>query len=190
MPNTTTATAPPASPAGRRQGVQRRRRRQLSEYGKELQEKQKMKNIYNIREKQFRNYVKKALAGRSKVEDTGELLVRSLEGRLDNVVFRLGFASTRAQARQMVSHGHFLVNGKVVTIPSLQVKKGDRIMLASRAQKRDLFQNISIILKKHKCPSWMKLNVEKLEAEIVGEVTLKEAAIPVEISAIFEFYSR
>jgi len=168
----------------------RRGRRNISEYGKELAEKQKLKNWYNLKEKQFRKYVKEVLKKRGKIEDAGSFLIKKLESRLDNVVFRMGFAVSRAQARQVIGHGHFLVNGKKTNIPSYQVKKGDKIALVSGASKKAVFQNLSASLKKHNVPSWIKLDIKKLEGEISGDPTLKEVAPPAEISAIFEFYSR
>lgn len=168
----------------------KRRRRGFSEYGKELQEKQKLKNWYNLGERQFRNYVKQVLGKRGKVEDAGALLIKKLESRLDNVVFRLGFASSHTQGRQIIGHGHFLVNGKKINIPSYQVKKGDIISLASVSRKKVIFQHLPSILKKHRPPSWLELNVEKLEGKVIKEPSLEEAAPPAEISAIFEYYSR
>ena len=168
----------------------KRRRRRISEYGKELQEKQKLKVWYHLREKQFRNYIKEVLDKRGQVEDAGALLIRKLESRLDNVVFRLGFVPSRKQARQLVNHGHFLVNGKKVDFPSYEVKKGDIIGLNSRSQKRAIFENLPTILKKYTPPSWLKIDAKKLEGKVLGEPNLEEVAPPAEISAIFEFYSR
>jgi len=167
-----------------------RRRKVISEYGKELREKQKLKNWYNLKEKQFRKYIKEVLEKRGKVEDTSALLLKKLESRLDNVVFRMGFASSRNQAHQIISHNHFLVNGKMVNISSFQIKKGDKISLNPRSAKKFIFQNLSTVLKKYKPPSWIEINIEKLEGEIIGEPSLEEAAPPAEISAIFEYYSR
>lgn len=168
----------------------KRRTRQSSEYGKELSEKQKLKNWYNLRERQFRKYIKEVLEKRGKVKDAGALLIKKLESRLDNVVFRMGFTPSRAQARQIVNHGHFLVNEKKVNIPSYQVKKGDKISLRASSRSKAIFQNLPTTLKKYQAPSWIKINIEKLEGEIVGEPNLEEAAPPAEISTIFEFYSR
>jgi small subunit ribosomal protein S4 len=168
----------------------KRRLRALSEYGKELREKQKLKNWYNLDERQFRRYVKEILSKRGRVENAAEILIKKLESRLDNVVFRLGFVSSRAQARQLIGHRHFLVNGKPINIPSYQLKKGDKITISARAQKKAVFQNLPALLKKHKTPSWLQLNVEKLEGEVVGQPSLEETAPPVEISSIFEYYSR
>ena len=164
--------------------------RTLSEYGKELTEKQKLKNWYNLKEGQFRKYVKGALGKKRKVEDADTTLIKSLETRLDNVVFRLGFASSRVAARQLISHRHFLVNKKIINIPSYQVKKEDVIKIKPNSLKKNVFQNLSNSLKKYKTPSWLKLDPDKLEGKVVGEPSLEEAAPPVEISAIFEFYSR
>jgi len=168
----------------------KRRTRQRSEYGKELSEKQKLKNWYNLRERQFRKYVKEVLEKRGRVEDAGALLIKKLESRLDNVVFRMGFTPSRVQARQIVNHGHFLVNEKKVDIPSYQVKKGDKISLRASSRNKAMFRDLPTILKKHQVPSWIKINIEKLEGEIVGQPNLEEAAPPAEISTIFEFYSR
>lgn len=168
----------------------KRRPRGLSEYGKELKEKQKLQNWYNLREKQFRRYVKMALGARHKVEDAEALLIKLLESRLDNVVFKLGFAVSRAAARRLVSHRHFLVNGKIVNIPSYSAKKGDKISLNPKSLKKNIFKNLSVVLKKHTPSSWLKLEAEKFEGEVIKEPTLKEAMPPAEISSIFEFYSR
>lgn len=168
----------------------KKRVRALSEYGKELREKQKLKNWYNLAERQFKNYVKEVLEKRGGIEDTATLLIRKLEKRLDNVVFRLGFTASRVQARQMIVHGHFLVNGKVVNIPSYLVKKGDKITIKSASRKKIIFQNLPTLLKKHKSPAWLELSLENLEGKIISEPSLEEAAPPAEISAIFEHYSR
>ncbi len=168
----------------------KRRKRGITEYGKELKEKQKIKNWYYLKEKQFKKYVKELLKKRAKTENIAALLIKKLESRLDNVVFRLGFSSSRIQARQFVSHNHFLVNGKRTNTPSCQVRKGDKISLNPKSRKKNVFQNLPAVLKKYKPPSWLKLNVGKLEGEIIGEPSLEETAPPAEISSIFEFYSR
>lgn len=168
----------------------KRRARALSEYGQELREKQKMKNWYNLRERQFKNYVIKVLSSRGKVEDPSSLLVKLLESRLDNVVFKLGFSSSRSLAKQMVSHGHFLVNGKPINVPSYLVKKGDKITLKPVSAKKKVFQNISAILKKHKTPAWLEINADKLEGKVLREPGPEDFVPPAEISSIFEFYSK
>jgi small subunit ribosomal protein S4 len=174
---------PPGLPGKRRKGPP-------SEYARQLREKQKLKAIYGLRERQFKKYVKEVLEKRGKVPDASEALIKILESRLDNVVFRLGFAKSRAQARQLISHSHFMVNNRSVNIPSYQVKKGDVIKLKPQKTKKVIFEQLKILLKNHKPPSWLKLDPEKLEGEVIGEPTLKEVAPPVEISKIFEYYSK
>ncbi len=168
----------------------KRRKRGITEYGKELKEKQKIKNWYHLGEKQFKKYVKEVLRKRGEQENIAASLIKKLESRLDNVVFRFGFSSSRIQARQFVSHNHFLVNKKRVNVPSYRVKKGDKISLDPKSWKKNIFQNLPTILKKYNLPSWLKFNVEKLEGEVIGEPSLEEVAPPAEISSIFEFYSR
>jgi len=168
----------------------KKRRTSQSEYAKELREKQKLRNWYNLKEHQFKSYVRSVLEKRGKVEDAQNLLIKTLEKRLDTVVMRLGFASSMSQARQLVSHGHFLVNGKKVNIPSFQVKKGDEIEILPTSQKKSFFQNIEIILKKHQAPSWLELDIKALKGKVVDEPSFEEASPPAEVSAIFEFYSR
>lgn len=167
-----------------------KRPRALSEYGKELREKQKLRNWYNLSEKQFRNYVEEALRIRHKVENTAAYLIKVLETRLDNVVFRLGLAVSRNSARRLISHGHFKVNGKAINIPSYQTKKEDIISVKSKSAEKTVFKNILPGLKKYTPPVWLELNADKLEGKVKGEPTLEEAAPPAEISSIFEFYSR
>lgn len=169
---------------------QKKRRKPVSEYGKELIEKQKLKKIYNLRETQFRNYVKAVLKRRGTAEDPTMLLVQKLENRLDNAVFRLGFSKTRAQARQLVNHGHFLVNGKKVNIPSFQLRKGDLVSIFPKKAGKKIFESLATTLKKHQSPAWIELDKGKLEGKVVGEPSVSEAALPIEIPVIFEFYSR
>jgi small subunit ribosomal protein S4 len=170
----------------------KRRKGGFSEYGKELLEKQKLRHWYNLGERQFKNYVIEVLEeSRKKGEDATQTLIRRLESRLDNIIYRLGLASSRAQARQLVSHGHFLVNDKPVNIPSMELKKGDVIKVRPSSLKKNIFKNLALVgIKKHQPPSWLKLNPEKLEGEVVGVPTVESASPPAEISAIFEYYSK
>lgn len=168
----------------------KRRPRPLSEYGKELREKQKLKNWYNLREKQFSNYVKSILAKKQSKEDPSILLVRKLENRLDNTVFKMGFAISREQGRQLVCHGHFFVNGKRVDIPSYAVKKGDIVSIRPNSRKAVIFKDTASVLKKYKPPSWVNVDATKLEGQVVGDPSLEEASLPVDIQLIFEFYSK
>ncbi len=172
-------------------GPKRKRRPSpLSEYGKQLREKQRLKEWYNLREKQFKNYVKSVIKRGADLKNPADLLIKKLESRLDNVVLRLGFALSRPQARQAVSHGYFLVNGKPVNIPSFGVKKGSVISVRPQKIKKTLFQKMHPALKKYNPPKWLELNAEKFEGKVIGEPTLEETAPPAEMSTIFEFYSR
>ena len=168
----------------------KRRPSPLSEFGKELAEKRKLKNWYNLGEHQFGNYVKEILKKRSKIQDAALSLIQKLETRLDNAIFRLGFASSHDQARQFISHGHIIVNGRVINIPSYQLKKGDKIGIRQSSRGKKIFENISVKLKKQKTAGWLKLDIESLQAEVTGLPTLEEASPIAEISSIFEHYSR
>ncbi len=168
----------------------KRRRRSFSEFGKELREKQKLRVIYNLGEGQFGNYIKGLLKRKGGIEDISTALIKILELRLDSVVFRLGFASSMSQARQLVSHGFFSVNGRPVNIPSYRLRKGDVISLKKQKTKKAIFKNLKSILKKKEIPSWLKLDIEKLEGRVVGQPVLDEVSPPVEIPTIFEYYSR
>jgi len=177
----------------------KRRKSPLSEYGKEWREVQKIKNMYGLPGAQLRKYVKEILKKHRKTgsmrskegsEDASSLLVKRLELRLDNAVFKLGFSVSRRQARNLVSHNHFAVNGKSVKIASFDLKKGDTITIKPSSAKKTIFQKLPTMLKKHNPPSWLSLNLEKIEGKVIGAPTLEEAALPIEVPAIFEFYSR
>ena len=168
----------------------KRRTRALSEYGKELREKQKLRTWYNLQEKQFKKYAKDILSLKQRKEDAATLFIRKLENRLDNVVFRLGFASSRRQARQLISHGHIKVNGKIIDIASFEARKGDIIEVDQKSKSKNIFKDVLIVLKKHQPPSWLKLDAEAFKGEVMGQASLEEAAPPAEISLIFEFYSK
>ncbi|OIP23019.1 30S ribosomal protein S4 [bacterium CG_4_10_14_0_2_um_filter_33_32] len=162
-------------------------RRRVSEYGEQLREKQKVKRIYNVREKQFRNYFKKAAKSGG---IRGEMLLRLLEKRLNNVIFRLGFTDSRSAARQMVSHGHITVNDKKVNISSFQVKINDVIALSPKFKKNDNVKIISERLQLYKTPSWLKLDAKKIEGKVVSEPKREEMDANINESLIVEFYSR
>jgi small subunit ribosomal protein S4 len=168
----------------------KRRKGPPSEYAKLLAEKQKLRLWYNLREAQLKNYVKKALSQIKKIEDIGHYLIKLLEMRLDNTVYRLGFATSKKQARQLVSHGHFLVNGKPVNVPSYQVKVGDVISVKKQKSKKVVFKELKDRLKKHTLPSHLFLDVEKLEGKVISDPKFEEVAPPVNIHSIFEFYSK
>lgn len=176
-----------AFPPGERK---KRRPRPLSGYGKGLKEKQKLRNWYNLKENQFKKYVKEILSKKEKKEDPSLTLIKKLENRLDNVIFRMGLASSREKSRQLVLHRHFLVNGRRVNVPSFEVRKGDVISIFDKSKQKNVFKDISNLLKKYQPPSWIKLDINKLEGEIIGEPSLEEASLPVEVPLIFEFYSK
>ena len=169
--------------------VRKRRPTPLSEYGKQLKEKQELKAEYNLRERQFKQYVMETLANAGS-GNAAEQLLQHLERRLDNVVFRMGMADTRKQARQMVSHGHFFVNGKPVDIPSYKIKRDDSVSLRPASVTKTLFQNIKLALKKYEPPSWIQLDKEKMEAKVTGEPSFDDIGSGIEIPLVFEFYSR
>ena len=180
-----------ANPPGLQIAPQKKRRGGTpSEYKKSLQEKQILKRWYGLSERQFKKYVKETLSRMGKVEDVADELIRKLEKRLDNAVFRLGFALTRAHARQLVSHGIFLVNGKPANIPSFELKTGDIITIKESKKSKPVFKDLSVSLKKKEVHSWLSLNKDKLEGKTIGEPSLQEVNPPAEISLIFEFYSR
>ena len=167
---------------------QPKRRRKESEYGMQLREKQKVKFIYGVLEKQFHNAYLKAEAMPGK---TGENLLQLMERRLDNVVFRLGFAQTRRDARQLVSHAHFTVNGKKVNIPSYLVKAGDVIEVAESSRsaecfKRLLGQDAPVFLQ----PVWMEREKNALKGTITRLPAREEIDVPVEEHLIVELYSK
>lgn len=166
----------------------KRKPKNLSEFGKELREKQMLRNWYNLKERQFKKYVKEILDKKA-TEDKGALLIKKIFSRLDNIVFYLGFASSRTKAKQLVSHGHFLVNGKKVDIPSYLLKKGDTIKLKESSLKKPGFESLSASLKKRKFPAFVEFNPEKMEAKIIAE-PMEEGEIPAEVPTIFEYYSR
>lgn len=161
-----------------------------SEYKKSLEEKQTLKKWYGLSERQFKRYVEETLEKMGKVQDVSAELIKKLERRLDNTVFRLGFAKTRAQARQLVSHSYFLINGKPVNIPSYQVKKGDVISLKETKKKKGAFKELAEDLKRKEVPAWLIMDKQKLSATASGEPNLEEVNPPAEIPLIFEFYSR
>jgi small subunit ribosomal protein S4 len=163
------------------------RRRRISEYGQQLAEKQKIRHIYGVSEQQFKNYFKEIVGQKGNRE---ELLVQKLENRLDNVVFRLGWTSSRSTARQVVSHGHILVNGHKVDIPSYQVKKGDVIKIRERSKKLILFQDLKTILKKHEVAKWLSLDNQKIEGKVKGQPGIEDLDKIGELSMVIEYYSK
>lgn len=144
----------------------KRGRRGFSDYGVQLRERQKIKFGYGIRKRQFDNYLKEA--GKKGRGDVSVYLTELLESRLDNVVFRLGFSDSRTGARQMISHGHIMVNGRKVNIPSYRTKIKEKISIRPQSVNKGIFKDIDIKLKKYNPPSWIKLDKIKKEGEIIG----------------------
>ena len=162
-------------------------RRKLSEYGMQQREKQKAKFIYGVSEKQFRGYYDKA--SRMKGQ-TGEQLIILCERRLDNIAFRSGLARTRREARQIVTHGHLLVNGKQVDIPSYLVEEGDVIEVREKSRTNTLFKAIKEVNASFGVVEWLDSDIENLKVKVVKFPTREEIDIPVEERMIVEFYSK
>lgn len=166
--------------------------RRSTSYGLQLREKQKAKQIYGLRERQFSNYVAKSTR---KKGNTTDALLKALETRLDNVVFRLGLAKSRAAARQLVSHKHVLVNGKKVNIPSYQVKTNQVISVEPKfVEKSKLMENIFAVLSKKELPTWLALdvdqNIKKVGGKVLGLPKMEEMTLEFDPKKIIEFYSR
>ncbi|MBU0661417.1 30S ribosomal protein S4 [Patescibacteria group bacterium] len=157
-----------------------------STYGKQLDEKQKAKFLYGLREKQFRGYVTKAAGMQG---DSGVNLKQLLERRFDNVIYRLGFAVTRAQARQLVSHRMFFVNGKRMDIPSYLVKSGDVITLRENKAKKKIFDDIVEQLSKAELPSWLAIDPNKKEGKVLGMPQDDDFDKIFNVKLIIEYYS-
>ena len=164
------------------------RRQRLSDYALQLREKQKVRRIYGILEKQFRNYYKKAAQQKG---STGENLLNLLEGRLDNVVYRMGFAVTRAQARQMVSHKGITVNGSQVNIPSYQVQEGDTIAVAEKARSQlRVKEAITLSQELDLVPAWVVVDPDKAEGEFKRRPDRDELPPDINEQLIVELYSK
>ena len=164
-----------------------RSNRKMSEYGLQLREKQKSKFIYGVLEKPFRNYYKKA---QKKPGQTGENLMVMLETRLDNVVFRMGFARTRKEARQIVDHKHVLVNGKQVNIPSYLIKVGDVIEIKENCKGSQRYKDIIEVTGGRTVPAWVEVDQDNLKGEIKELPKREEIDVPVDEMLIVELYSK
>ena len=163
------------------------RRRKVSEFGLQLREKQKMRRIYSVHERQFKRYFDEA-ERRSGV--TGEALLRLLETRLDNVVFRMGFASSRAQARQLVTHGHFAVNGKPTNIASYPVSEGDRVEVRETSRQSNYFKNSREALKGAQRPDWLSVDADKLTGSVTALPRRDQMPAELNEQLVVEYYSR
>lgn len=159
----------------------------LSGYATQLREKQKARLIYGLLERQFSKYFKEAF---EQTGDTGKLLLEMLELRLDNVVYRLGFAMTRAQARQLVTHGHIHVNGKLVDIPSYRVRPGETITIRPQSTNKGIFKELDKQLEEHQAPSWLDLNKAARTGKVLNRPAEEDLEQNLNVQLIVEYYSR
>ncbi len=165
----------------------RDQRRGQSEYGMQLREKQKVRRMYGVMEKQFHRYYKEAARGKGV---TGELLLQILERRLDNVVYRMGFAASRPEARQMVNHGHFLVNGRKTDIPSYSVREGDEIELKSGSRDMPRILEMAERASTQGTPEWVEVDWERRKGRVLRLPEREDVDMPIEEHLIVEMYSR
>ncbi len=163
------------------------RKAKLAGYGLQLREKQKVKRIYGVLEDQFRGYFEEAERTRG---ITGVTLLQLLERRLDNVIYRLGLSTSRSQARQLVRHGHFLINGKKVDIPSYQVKQGDAVTILGRSQKNTTIEHAMQEVKGRGIPEWLSFDGAALAGRVVSVPTREQINLPVQEQLIVELYSK
>lgn len=173
--------------AQRKTKTSRGRRGGKSEFGKQMMEKQKARYSYGVSSGQFSKYVKRALRT---VGDNTKNLLQTLESRIDNVVLRAGFAPTRSAARQLCAHGHFRVNGVIVTVPSYEVKIGDIITIREGSKKKVVFAKLDEELKTQQLPAWLKINPETKEITVIGKPSVEVAELLFDPKAVLEFYTR
>ena len=173
-------------PNGPGKDPRQRSRKKISNYGSQLLEKQKIRFYYGLSEKQFRNTFFKA---KKKPGETGHNLIQMLESRFDNIVYRMGWAVSREQARQMVSHGHFMVNGLSANIPSMLLSRGDLITVKDRKNIRNMIRGIAAGSKPIKA-SWLKSDIDNFNGEYTEKPSLTEVLPPGNLQAIIEYYSR
>ncbi len=162
-------------------------RRGGSDYSRQLIEKQKLRLTYGLTEKQFSTYVQKALEGSGNPQAT---LFKSLESRLDSIAYRMGLTPTRRAARQMVSHGHLIVNGTRTTVPSYRVSVGDVITIREGSKQSSMFGVLSDKLKEFKSPSWVTFDIGSMEGKLTKEPAFAEQDAAADIGAVFEYYTR
>jgi len=162
-------------------------RAKFSPYGEQLREKQKVKRMYGVLEKQFRTYYHKAS---QKKGVTGENLIATLESRLDNMIFRLGFCGSRSEARQLIKHGHFRINGKKVDVPSYLLKPEDVISLRERSRKIQRIKDAMETAKQRGIPRWLELNAEQFTGKVLAVPEREEITAPIREQLIVELYSK
>jgi small subunit ribosomal protein S4 len=163
------------------------RRRKMGDFGIQLREKQKVRRVYGVLERQFHNYF---VAAENRDGITGENLLRTLETRMDNVVFRLGFGSSRAQARQLVTHGHFAVNGVPTNVPSYQLKPGDKVEVRESHRARETFKVVRETLKSHQAPEWLSLDATNLSGTVAALPRRDQMPLDLSEQLVVEYYSR
>ena len=163
------------------------RRRKVGEFGLQLREKQKVRKTYGVLERQFRNYFNDA---DSRPGVTGENLLRSLELRLDNVVYRMGFAPSRPAARQLVTHGHFTVNGRPTNVPSFQTRPGDRIEVRETHRGREPFKVVRETLRSHQAPEWLRVDAATLGGQVADLPRRDQMPLDLNEQLVVEYYSR
>jgi small subunit ribosomal protein S4 len=163
------------------------RRRKVGDYGLQLREKQKVRRVYSVLERQFKNYFDSA---ETRPGVTGENLLRMLELRLDNVVFRMGFAPSRAAARQLVTHGHFAVNGRPTNVASYQLRTGDRIEVRESHREREPFKVAKETLRSHQAPEWLSIDAAKLAGTILDQPRRDQMPLDLNEQLVVEYYSR
>ena len=163
------------------------RRRKVGDYGLQLREKQKVRRTYSVLERQFKNYFDTA---ESRPGVTGENLLRMLELRLDNAVFRMGFATSRAAARQLVTHGHFAVNGRPTNVPSFQLKTGDRVEVRESHRDREPFKVAKETLRSHQPPEWLSIDAAKLSGTVLDQPRRDQMPLDLNEQLVVEYYSR
>jgi len=168
-------------------GMHGRMRKKLTDYALQLREKQKVKRLYGVLEKQFKNYFKEAARQKGA---TGANLLILLERRLDNVVYRLGMAESRIQARQLVRHGHFLVNGRKVNIPSFLVKENDVIEVKAKSKEKLIFKNALETLARKGIPAWLEVDEGNLKGVVKAMPTREDVTFPINEQLIVELYSK
>ena len=168
-------------------GQHGQRRTKFSEYARHLREKQKMRRLYGVLEKQFSIYFKKADMAKGV---TGDNLIRLLESRIDNLVYRMGFANTRRAGRQLVRHNHILVNGRRVNVPSYLVKQGDEITIRERSRKNSNIQESLEAKERHGWDGWLEVDVKGFKGQLKEIPSVEELQLPIEPQLIVEFYSR
>jgi len=174
-------------PPGQHGSATQFRRKRASDYARQLREKQKIRRIYGVLEKQFRRYYKEA-ARREGL--TGDNLLTLLESRLDNVIFRLGFADSRAQARQLVLHGHFWVNGKPTNIASRLIEPGDLLAVRQQSRQKTYFKERAQIMEERGVPSWLSLDLRDMSGRVLNLPSREEIDLSINEQLIVEYYKR